>query len=325
MQWKQIRYRLEWLGVKALVEVIPRLPRRWCAALARFVGAVAFSVDGAGRRVTLANIEAALGKEYTKEEQWRIGRASYEYFARSMLDLFWAPRLAAPGGEKYMEITGDEHLSPRDGRPTVVLCAHYAGVELASIACGAKGYRGCVLTQAFKNPLLDELFTGLRSCTGQEIITQEMSMLRMLRRVSKGGIVGLLIDLNLPPTQAATVINTFGMKMCATYLHAILAQRTNARLVPMLSEPLADGRCRVTIHPALEIPEGSTGQEIAQIAWDFLEKAIRAKPELWMWVYKHWRFKPRGDAGPYPFYAHDSGKFQKLVKDLSLESGAARP
>jgi len=324
MQWKQIRYRLEWVGVKALGVVIPLLPRRWCALLARFVGRVAFAVDGAGRRVTLANIEAALGREYTKDEQREMGRESYQYFARTMLDLFWAPRLAKPGGDKYIEIVGEEHLIPRDGRPTVVLCAHHADVEWGSIACGARGHTGCVLTQAFKNPLLDKLFTDLRSCTGQEIITQEMSMLRMLRKVRKGTLVGMLIDLNLPPTQAATVIDTFGMKMCCTYLHAILAQRTGARLVPMLGEPLADGRCRVIIHPALEIPEGSTGQEIAQIAWDFLEKAIREKPALWMWVYKHWRFKPKGDPAAYPYYAHESGKFQKLVNDLGEESGAAR-
>jgi len=206
----------------------------------------------------------------------------------------------------------------------VVLCAHHAGVEWASVVCGLRGYRGCTLTQAFKNPLLDKLFTELRSCTGHEIITQDLSMLRMLRRLSKGELVGMLIDLNLPPSQAATVIDTFGMKMCATYLHAILAQRTGARLVPLTAHPNPDGTCRVTIHPPLEIPEGSSGQQIAQIAWNFLEKLIREEPELWMWVYKHWRFRPKGATRPYPFYAHESGKFEKLVREIAQQSGAVR-
>jgi len=72
----------------------------------------------------------------------------------------------------------------------VTLCAHHAGVEWASIACGLLGYRGCVLTQAFKNPLLDKLFTELRSCTGQEILTQDLSMLRMLRPTEERGAGG---------------------------------------------------------------------------------------------------------------------------------------
>jgi len=324
MQWKQFRYRLEWLGVKGLVSVIPRLPRRACAMLAKGVGTLAFALDGRGRTITLANIEAALGDQYSAEERRRIGRASYQYFARTMLDLFWAPGLTRPGGEKYVDVRGLENLEALRGKPTVILVAHYAGFEWASIGCGLHGFTGYTLTQAFKNPQLDKLFTDLRSCTGQQIITQDMSMLRMLRYVVKGNIVGLLIDLNLSPTQAATVIDTFGMKMCATYLHAILAQRTGARLVPMTSEPLPDGTCRVVVHPPLDIPEGSSGQQIAQITWDFFEKRIREKPELWMWMYKHWRFRPKGDTHPYPFYAHESGKFQRLMRSLAEKSGAVR-
>jgi lauroyl/myristoyl acyltransferase len=324
MQWKRIRYRLEWVGVKALGWLIPRLSRRGCAMLARGVGAAAFALDTHGRKVTLANIEAALGDEYSPKEQVRIGRASYQSFARTMLDLFWAPRLARVGGEKYVDVVGLEHFDAQLGKPCVVLCAHHAGVEWGSVACGLLGYRGVTLTQAFKNPLLDKLFTDLRSCTGQEIITQDLSMLRMLRRLNNGELVGMLIDLNLSPSQAATVIDTFGMKMCATYLHAILAQRTGARLVPMTAEPFPDGRVRVTIHPPLEYPEGATGQEIAQIAWNFLEKIIREKPELWMWVYKHWRYRPKGATHAYPYYAHESGRFEKLVSAISEESGAVR-
>ncbi|MGA3170950.1 MAG: hypothetical protein ABSE62_08025 [Chthoniobacteraceae bacterium] len=321
MQWKRIRYRLEWLGVKALIAVIPRLPRRACAALARVVGSVAFAVDGRGRRVALANIEAALGDQYTEAERRRIGRESYRNFARTMLDLFWVPALAKPGGAKYVELTGTEVLDAIAGMPLVVMVTHCAGFEWASLACGMRGYRGYTLTQAFKNPLLDQLFTSLRTYTGQEVITQEMSMLRMLRQVVKGNIVGMLIDLNLPPTQATTVIDTFGMKLCGTYLHAMLAQRAGARLIPVTSEPRPDGTCRVEIHPPLKIPEGATTQEITQIAWDFFEKIIRKNPASWMWTYKHWRYRPKGATHAYPFYANESGKFEKLMQTISEGNG----
>jgi len=325
MQWKQTRYRLEWLGVKALATLIPRLPRRGCAMLANAVGTIAFALDERGRRVALANIAAALGDRYSAEEQVRIGRESYQYFARTMLDLFWTPSLLRPGGEKYIDLVGKEIIEAQRGKPTVVLCAHYAGVEWASIACGMHELRGCILTEAFKNPLLDKLFTDLRTCTGQKLITQEMSMLRMLRMLLKGEFVGLLIDLNLPPSQSATVIESFGMKICSTYLHAVLAERTGARLVPMTSEPFADGRCRVEIHAPLDIPAGSTRQEITQIAWKFFENLIREKPALWMWGYKHWRYQPKAATHPYPFYAHQSGKFEKLMREIEKENSAPQP
>jgi Kdo2-lipid IVA lauroyltransferase/acyltransferase len=149
-----------------------------------------------------------------------------------------------------------------------------------------------------------------------------MSMLRMLRRLVKGALVGLLIDLNLPPTQSATVLETFGMKMCGTYLHAILAQRTGAPLLQMTAEPLPDGRCRLTVLPPLEYPTDASVHEIAQLAWNRLEVVIRARPELWMWMYKHWRLRPRGATRSYPYYAHESGKFEKLVRAIAKETGA---
>jgi len=322
MQWKMIRYRLEWLGVKALAFVIPRLPRRVCALLARGMGSLVFALDWRGRRVSVANLEAALGERYTAPERLRIARASYQYFARTMLDLFWAPRLAAPGGGKYIELVGTENLDAVAGKPTVVMLAHCAGFEWANLGCGLHGYRGCTLTQAFKNPLLSRLFTDLRATTGQRIITQEMSMLRMLRYALKGNIVGMMIDLNLSPAQAATVITTFGMKMCGTTLHAVLAERTGARMVPMTSEPRPDGSCRIQLHPPLEIPGGSTIQERAQLAWDFFEKVIRERPELWMWGYKHWRFRPKGETAAYPFYSNESVKFQKLAREVAGRSAA---
>jgi len=323
MQWKSIRYRLEWLGVKLLAVVIPRLPRRACAALARAVGSLAFALDGRGRTVSLANIEAALGDQYSEAERRRIGRESYQNFARTMLDLFWAPALAKPDGAKYVDLVGTEVLDTYAGKPGVVLVTHCAGFEWSSLACALHGYHGYTLTQAFKNPLLDQLFTTLRTCTGQEIITQEISMLRMLRQVMKGNYVGLLIDLNLPPTQSATIIETFGMKMCATYLHAVLAQRAGAHLIPMTSEPRPDGTCRVEIHPPLEIPEGATTQEITQLAWDFFEKIIRKNPALWMWAYKHWRYRPNAAKHAYPFYANESGKFEKLTRTIEKSGGKA--
>lgn len=325
MQWKPIRYRLEWLGVRMLTWFIPLLSRRACAALARFVGRAAFVLDRRGREVTLANIDAALGDEYSPGEQLRIGRGSYESFARTMLDLFWAPRLQRPGWEKYVQVEGLHHFDPVEGKPCIVLCAHHAGVEWTGMGCGLSGYCGAVLTQAFKNPLLDKFFTSLRSSTGQEILTRKMSMLRLLRRLEDGIRVGMLIDLNVSPSQAATVLDTFGMKMCATYIHAVLHQKTGARLVFMTSHPYPDGTCLITVHPPLEIPDGATGQQIAQIAWDFLEKLIRQKPEFWMWGYKHWRFRPKGATHKYPSYARESGKFEKLLRAVPEESGAARP
>jgi lauroyl/myristoyl acyltransferase len=321
LDWKQYRQLIEYGGIRFLAWFVPLLSRDECMGLSKILGSIAFFFDRRGRAVSLANLEAVFGNEYSPEQRFEIGLASYQNFARTMVDLFWAPRLLDPANHRYLKLEGPENLREKRDRCAVVILTHKAGFEWTGHVNGFNGLCGVPLTQAFKNKKVGEIFTYLRQIGGQKIITQEASMLKMLKSVKRGGFVGMLIDLNVMPSQASTIIDAFGMKMCVTILHAVLAQRANALIIPMESEPLADGSTKVILHTALQIPPEASIQEIVQICWNFFEPIIRAKPHLWMWTYKHWRFKPKGTTRQYPFYANESGKFEKLLKEV--EGGRA--
>ena len=64
----------------------------------------------------------------------------------------------------------------------------------------------------------------------------------------------------------------------------------------------------------LDLPADLTPQQIAQHCWDHFEPELRREPGLWMWPYKHFRYRPRSTQQPYPFYANESGAFEKLRK-----------
>jgi lauroyl/myristoyl acyltransferase len=300
---------------------IPLLPRRLCAALAEAVGSLAFWLDRHGRAVALANLEAVFGATHPEAERRRIARRSYQVFARNMFDLFWSRRLTPENYTRYIELAGDVdpqflNQTPKDAKTTggIVIGSHSGNFEWGSIGFGFKGVRGMLVTETFKNPLLAPIFERMRGVSGNVAIPQEISMLRMLRALHRKEIAGLLIDLNLRPDQPAVVIDAFGRKMCVTHLHASLAQRTGAAFLPLETEPLPGGRVRAILHPPLAVPPGATVQEITQQCWNFFEARIRERPELWMWAYKHWRYRPQ-DAAPesYPFYANTNRKFEALL------------
>jgi lauroyl/myristoyl acyltransferase len=237
-----------------------------------------------------------------------------------MLDLFWAQNLTPANYRDYLRLEGFEALRERHARSpggSVFLCVHQGNFEWASLACGFEGFGNCVVAENFKNPLLSEVFNRLREVSGQKIIPQENSMLRLLKVVKRGGATGMLLDLNLRPTQAATIIEGFGLKMCVTFLHAILAHRAGTLLIPVETEPLPDGTCRVIAHPPVEWPAGATPHEIAQRCWDIFEPILRAHPHGWLWPYKHFRYRPKNADRPYPFYANESPKFEKLLRTLA--------
>ncbi len=310
--WKRWRYRLEYLGLRLLAGVVPRLPRRSCARLGKSLGTLAFYVDGRGRAVALANLEAAFGERYSARERAAIARASYQTFVRTMLDLFWAPRLTRENIARYAPVEGEEEsfgqLAPGGSGPMVV-SAHFGNFEWGHLAIAFRGYSGSLVAENFKNPRLTTLFQKLRGQAGNEMLPQEFALLRILRNLKRGRTSGVLVDLTVPLPQAGAIVNAFGLKMRVTLLHAVMAHRVGAPLIPYLSYPREDGTCVVRLLP--RVARAATPQETAQACWNVIEPAIREQPHLWLWAYKHWRFRPGEGGERYPFYANTSDHFDR--------------
>lgn len=326
-RWKAFRYKLEELGCRLLASAIPRLSRRSCVRLAEALGTVAYLADRRGRAVALSNLECVFGDRFSPAEREALARASYQNFLRTMLDLFWSARLTPQNFREYLHLEGFDELKQRlAGRKegAVFFCVHQGNWEWASLAFGFLGLQTSIVAENFKNPSLTTIFSAQREVSGHKIIPQENSVVRLLKVVKRGGWAGLLIDLSLRPSQAATILQAFkgeggtseGIEMCVPLLHAVLAQRAGAMLIPVETEPLPDGTCRVCALPPVEWPEGASLQEIAQHCWNPFEPILEARPAEWLWPYKHFRYKPAAARRAYPTYAHKSSKFEKLRREV---------
>lgn len=316
--WKRARYRLEEVACRLLAWAIPRLPRPACLRLADSLAALAYRFDRRGRAVAESNLACVFGDRLEPAAAAEIVRGSYRNFARTMLDLFWAARLDADNWQEWMAVEGFDDLRDRLAREkagAIFMCVHQGNWEWASIACGFLGFANVVVAENFKNPRLTEVFRARREHSGQKLIPQENSVLRLLKVVKRGGATGMLIDLNLRPDQAATVIEAFGgLQMCVPLLHAVLADRAGALLVPVETQPQPDGTCRIIAHPPVAVRDGATTREIAQTCWDAFEPIVRSRPEIYLWPYKHFRYRPRDAARTYPAYSNESRKFDKLLR-----------
>jgi lauroyl/myristoyl acyltransferase len=301
-----------------MVWAVGLLPFLWIRPLANAIGTVVYLVDSRGRRVAQANLDAAFGDKFTPERKKQIARGSYQTFARTMLELFWSPKLNREVCAKIATYEGldldDCHFDK--SRPVVYLCLHYSNFEWLSHFGAYMIENGPVVTQKFKNPLIGPVFDRLRGSTGNEIIKQERAMIRMLKHLKGGGKFAMLTDLNLDPSEASIIITQFGgLKTCVTQMHTALALRTGAKIVPVECRPKPDGYYRMVFHKPLDMPEGVTTQELTQRTWDILEPSVFEQPECWLWPYKHWRFKPEGDSsGRYPFYSNVAKRFDKRLK-----------
>ena len=314
--WKRIRYRLEWAGLLTAAKLVPLLSRKGCDRLALALGELMSILDQHGRKVALSNLEVAFGDRFSPRERERIARESFQHFARTMLDLLWSPRLTAENFSSYIELENIEETARYGSeRSIMIACYHYSNFEWFSLASGYSGLAGTIISQEFKNSLLDPIFRKLRQQSGHELIPRHGGIVRLYKVLRRKGRTALLVDLTLHPKMPSVAIDCFGLKTNVTSAHAWLNEQTGAPIIPAHTEPLPNGRYRVVFHPRIETA-GRNYQQIAQACWNSFEPYVRKNPAPWLWMYKHWRYKPAAADRPYPFYARPHGRFDKRVAGI---------
>ena len=316
--WKKIRYRIEWLALVAVAKTIPLFSRKACYRLAQFIGAVAATLDRRARRVAQSNLRAAFGETLSPGRRAEIVRESYQHFARAMIDLFWSPRLTSKNYSRYIDVENLEVVqgAMREGNGIIFACFHYSNFEWVAVAANFFGIESSLIAQEFKNPLLDPIFVGLRESSGQRVIPREGGVIRLYKTLHRGGRVAILTDLTIPAQLPSVVIDCFGLKTSVTFAHAWAHRRAGATIINVHCEPLPGGRYRIVFHPLIEFPADAPFQEMAQACWDRFEPFVRANPAPWLWMYKHWRYRPLDvDPVSYPFYANISQDFERRLDE----------
>ena len=324
MDWKKLRHRIEWVVIRGMAILIPRLPRSVAHFLADVLGGAAAFVHWPGRKVALSNLEVAL-PELTPAERRRVTLQSYRHFARAMADLFWSPRLTRENLHRIFDLEDLERLQ-RDGgadRAVIFAAPHYGGFEAIAVVLGFAGVKCTVVTQGFKNPLLNETFNTLREVSGHQTVRSQGAVLRLYKALLNGRSVTMAVDLTVSAKLPSVPIKCFGLDTCVTLAHVWLYRRTGAPIIPTHCEPLPGGRFKLVVHPPLEIPPKATNQQIAQACWNSIEPVIRRNPAPWLWMYKHWRYQPANPPRPYPDYANESPHFRKLLARTEKETAAA--
>lgn len=315
---KRWRYRLEFIGIRFVAALVRRLPYDALQFLGESLGTFVYHLDARGRATAEANLKTAFGDRYGPEERELIAQRSYQSFARTMLCLFWSPNLTRENYASFIQVEGrmNDPVHTNPALAGVYFLGHYSNFEWLSWVSSHAIASGLVITQEFKNKPLGPIFDALRAGSGHTIIPRSRAIVRMLKFLKSGGKVGAAIDMSIDPRLGAVPVRCFGLWTPMSPMASLLATRAHAALVPSFIFPTEDGRYKVVYQHSLQIAANATDQEIAQLCWNVLEGVIRERPELWMWSYKQWRFRPSDDdSGRFPTYANVSKRFDRLLRE----------
>lgn len=324
---KKIRYFFEWLALATAYTLIPITPRPLLRVYAHVVGTLAFFVHADGRRAAITNLQAAFPGRYTDDEVEDLALRCYRSWAQTYLDQLWTRNLTRDSYADYIvyEIPPGLDLDEMRKTGAIWMMPHYSNFEWGAAGLGFLDLHYTAIGQDFKNPRLTPLILKNREHLGHQIIPRDKSMLKLLRVLKRGGHAAFLPDLTIPPGQAATIIEEFGLKVCVTGLGPFLAQRTGCPIICGITMRLPDGTYLVTgADPIRFRPEDSV-QAIAQRCWDAVQPLIERRPEHWLWMYKHFRYLPRSTSRHYPPYANRSTRFDALEDSLAAGDTTLSP
>jgi Lauroyl/myristoyl acyltransferase len=124
----------------------------------------------------------------------------------------------------------------------------------------------------------------------------------VMRTLKAGGSVGILADLNATRDEGVFV-DFFGIPASTTAAVAALAQRTGCSVV--LGYIHWDEKERVHylhFEPVETIDTGNPKADLVTNTANYakiIERAIRRRPDQWLWIHKRWRTRPEGEKEIY--------------------------
>lgn len=288
---------LEYLPIRAIQVILRLLPRRLALGVGRGVGFLAHALDARHRQVARENLRACF-PEIAGPRLEEITRDCFAHFGTVGVECLLLPYRTRSDVERLAEWEGVEHLRKAHslGKGVFVTSGHLGNWEMVALLQSWLGYPMSMVTRPLDNPLLETLLARGRRRSGNRITHKRRAVRGMLQALREGLCVALVIDQDFVRSDRIFV-DFFDRPAATAPTLGLLALRTGAPIVPVVSELLADGRYRIRYLPPVE--PRITGDREADIldimarCTALLEEEIRRNPTQWLWMHRRWKTRPR--------------------------------
>ena len=276
------------------------LPERLALPVGAFLGRTAARCLRRRGREALANLRLVF-PERSEAERAAIWRSSCAELGRCAVEWARLPGLSAEGLRDRVEMVGLEHLSEaaKLGRGALVITAHYGNFEYipAVVRANLPGVSVSVVGRTMPTPGMQDMIERRRVRGGGAVIPQDARAI--LRALGEGALIGILIDHYARPRRGGILVPFLGVPAWTTTGPALLARRARAPVVPIHIRRTRDGRHRIYVEPALELPQTSDRERDVLAATarmnEVVGRWIREDPVPWTWSHRRFRHSPAAE------------------------------
>ena len=286
---------MRWIATlfKPFAWLVAHSPRQVRFLLAWLVAFIWWDVLRIRRRVVLENLERAF-PDWSEKRRRKVGRKSLFHMGLTLTEFCLFPFFNKEWLPRWMSFEGLEHLDQAlaEKKGVLILTLHLGNGDLALMGLSYKGYPMHLISKRFKTQWLDKLWFDLRERHGTMFIDPRRSSFDILKALKRQQMVVFVMDQFMgPPLGIPTTF--FGHKTGTALGLALMAERTQAPVVPAFSYRKPDGSLVVNFLPSLPLEQGEGKDETylrnTQRYNDVLQGLVEQFPEQWMWLHKRWK------------------------------------
>jgi Kdo2-lipid IVA lauroyltransferase/acyltransferase len=300
----RLRRILEYATARLLFSGLALLPRPLAIRVGCAMAHIAYLVSWKLRRIGELNLELAF-PEMGQRERGRLLRDSIVNLGRHVGEFSRFSTVTAETLRKTIHCEGLENLDAARalGRGVIMITGHLGAWEMISFALSAFGYPFNFLVRRIENPAIERLIENTRTRFGNRTIDKRSAARSMLTTLRMGGMLGLLVDINVVRDKGIFV-DFFGVPASTTFIAAKLALRTGAAVVPIFA-PWEDRQQRFVMYIGAPLAIERTGDEqkdirrLTSMFTNTVEDYVRRYPDQWLWIHKRWRTRPAGEKNFY--------------------------
>ena len=286
------RYTLEWMLVRGLQRLAPYVSMSSVRRGGQALGRLAYFVDRSRRQIALENLAHAFPGRSVQERE-ALTRSMFAHFGGLVFELIKFGTYSRQQMLEASDVEGEERFRQAiaKGRGVLLFTGHFGYWEIFAMGDALRTQPVSLLARPLDNPYLHRMLEDLRTSTGNSVIYRQGAVRHMLRDLSAGRGVAVLIDQHLHSADALYV-GFFRRPAATTSALAALALRTGAPVIPVFSLPLPNGRYRFIYEHPVDPPRAGTPdavREFTQRCTDVLEMYVRRYPDLWLWMHRRWR------------------------------------
>ena len=289
---------LEYIFFQGVALTASLLPRRIVLFTGGLFGRLLFHIDKRRRRTGIENLRMAFGESLPFGKRHGIIKQAYIQMGRCAFDVFLFPRLTKDTIGRTIVYEGLENIQKayEKKRGVFLFSAHFGNWELVAHMQGHLGLPLMLVTRPLDNPYIEnKIAQKYRTISGNGVIHKKNAVREMLKAISKGLGVAIVIDQNVRE-QPYIFVDFFGMPAATTPSLALLAMKTKAAVVPVFSIPSDDGSYRIIYEKEIDIPNTGNREkdvlDMTQNCTKIIERYVREYPHLWMWMHQRWRTRP---------------------------------